>query len=55
MCVPDMNQYSLLGFFFEHHKEQKLIERAEGQIDMKKVKVEKSISYQVWVFPFVVD
>lgn len=41
---PD--NYSLLEFFFDHHNEQKFVEKAEGQIDMKKVKVEKSISYQ---------
>ncbi|CAI2357144.1 unnamed protein product [Caenorhabditis sp. 36 PRJEB53466] len=44
--VPDIDQYSFLGFFFEHHKEQKLVESGDGKIDMKKVKVEKSISFQ---------
>lgn len=49
ICCTENDHYSLLGFFFEHHNEKKLIEKAEGQIDMKKVKVEKSISYEVWV------
>ncbi|CCD67144.2 Cytochrome P450 [Caenorhabditis elegans] len=46
ICCTENDHYSLLGFFFEHHNEKKLIEKAEGQIDMKKVKVEKSISYE---------
>ncbi|PIC18488.1 hypothetical protein B9Z55_024361 [Caenorhabditis nigoni] len=43
---PEAGKYSLLEFFFEHHNEKKIVEKAEGRIDMKKVKVEKSISYQ---------
>ncbi|EGT30095.1 CBN-CYP-43A1 protein [Caenorhabditis brenneri] len=43
---PETGHYSLLEFFFDHHNEKRLVEKAEGQIDMKKVKVEKSISYQ---------
>uniref|UniRef100_A0A8R1E1U7 Cytochrome P450 n=1 Tax=Caenorhabditis japonica TaxID=281687 RepID=A0A8R1E1U7_CAEJA len=43
---PDLDGYSLLNFFFDHHNEKKLVERANGRIDMKRVKVEKRISYQ---------